>query len=91
MIGWLVKDFFGASPMLALPKIALIIFLVVFVVVTIRTLLLKKSDVEAQAHLALEDGRLVGGLVPARSAQGSAASTAKTGSVKFGSTEKHHG
>ena len=88
MIGWLVKDFFGASPMLALPKIALIIFLVVFVVVTIRTLLLKKSDVEAQAHLALEDGRLVGGL---GAAQGSAASTVKTGSVKSGGTEKYHG
>lgn len=59
MIGWLVKDFFGASPMLALPKIALIIFVVVFVAVTIRTLLMKKSEVSAQAHLALEDGNLV--------------------------------
>lgn len=59
MIGWLVKDFFGASPMLALPKIALIIFLVVFVAVTIRTLLMKKSEVSSQAQLALEDGNLV--------------------------------
>jgi hypothetical protein len=59
MIGWLVKDFFGASPMLAFPKIALILFLIVFVVVSIRTLLLKKTDVDARAHLALEDGNIV--------------------------------
>ncbi|MBX3247247.1 MAG: cbb3-type cytochrome c oxidase subunit 3 [Myxococcales bacterium] len=55
MIGWLVKEFFGQSPMLALPKIALIIFLVVFVAITIRTLLMKRSDVERQARLPLED------------------------------------
>lgn len=83
MIGWLVKDFFGASPMLALPKIALIIFLVVFVAVTIRTLLMKKSEVSAQAHLALEDGNLV----PVKT--DSSASRHGGSSIAVG--EKHHG
>jgi len=83
MIGWLVKDFFGASPMLALPKIALIIFLVVFVVVTIRTLLMKKSEVSAQAHLALEDGNLV-------AVKGDSSPARRSGrSIVAG--EKHHG
>ncbi|MEZ4248539.1 MAG: hypothetical protein R3B99_09890 [Polyangiales bacterium] len=84
MIGWLVKDFFGASPMLALPKIALIIFLVVFVVVTIRTFLLKKSDVDARAHLVLEGE---GTSFDTLSFQGASANP----SVKAVSTEKHHG
>lgn len=55
MIGWLVKEFYGQSPMLVLPKIALFIFLTVFVVITIRTLFMKRSEVERQARLPLED------------------------------------
>jgi hypothetical protein len=83
MIGWLVKDFFGASPMLALPKIALIIFLVVFVAVTIRTLLMKKSEVSAQAHLALEDGNLAVKMEP-KGSRGIVAG-------QYAGGEKHHG
>jgi L-asparagine transporter-like permease len=83
MIGWLVKDFFGASPMLALPKIALIIFLIVFVAVTIRTLLMKKNEVSAQAHLALEDGNLV----PVQGDSG----TSRRGGRSIVVGEKHHG
>lgn len=85
MIGWLVKDFFGASPMLAFPKIALVIFAVVFVVVTVRALLLDKSDIEAQARLALEDGRSAGGPGAA------ATSSFETAPVKSNGMERHHG
>ena len=83
MIGWLVKDFFGASPMLALPKIALILFLVVFVAVTIRTLLMKKTEVSVQAHLALEDGNLV-------AVKGDSSTSRRSGS-SIVAGEKHHG
>jgi len=53
-MGWFVKEFFGASPMLAMPVLALVIFFGFWAVMTFRTMRMKKTTVDAVARLAIE-------------------------------------
>lgn len=54
------KDLFYQSPLLALPVVAMFLFLAVYLVVTIRATLAPRSEVDAVARLPLGDdhGRL---------------------------------
>jgi hypothetical protein len=52
------KDLLAHSPLLALPLAALVLFFVVFVLVTVRALTRSKADVAREAALPLaEEGR----------------------------------
>ena len=53
MLRQLSADYFARSPLLAYPVIALAIFLVVFVVVSVRALRSRREDVERMAALPL--------------------------------------
>ena len=53
-MGWFVKDFFATSPMLAFPIVALLIFVGVFVALTVRVMRLPRADVDAMARLAVD-------------------------------------
>lgn len=57
MTGYMAREFFAMSPVLILPVIALLIFAVLFVVLSVRAL--RMEDAEERAHLALEDGKKV--------------------------------
>ena len=54
MIRWLVSDFFAASPMLAFPIVALLLFLVVFVAVSVRAMRMAGTDVDRFAAMPLD-------------------------------------
>ncbi len=54
MIGWMAKEFFLRSPVLMLPVIALVIFMVAFVGITLRTLRARKQDMGRLAQLPFE-------------------------------------
>ena len=54
MIGWMASDFFKQSPVLALPVLALFLFMLVFISINIRTWCARKSEIERIAHLPLE-------------------------------------
>lgn len=54
MLSFMAMDFFRRSPMLMLPMVALAIFMLVFLVVTLRTLLSKAQRYEQMARLPLE-------------------------------------
>ena len=56
MTGSMAREFFGASPLLALPILALLIFAVVFVLLAVRTLRLRQSEVDQRARIALDEG-----------------------------------
>jgi hypothetical protein len=57
MLGFMAMDYFRQSPMLAYPLAALAIFMVVFLVVTVRTVLSGKRGYESVALLPLADGK----------------------------------
>ena len=52
-------DFFRQSPVLAFPLAALAVFMLVFLAITLKTVLTHKGDYEAIARLPLsDDGRI---------------------------------
>ena len=53
MTGYMAREFFQTSPLLALPIIALVLFVVLFVFVSIRTV--RMRNVDEAARLPLED------------------------------------
>lgn len=55
-MGAMARDFYEASPYLALPIAALAIFFLAFLMVSMLTLSMRKGDVEDRARLALSDG-----------------------------------
>lgn len=54
-MGFMAMDYFRQSPLLALPVIALVLFMLVFLAVTLRAMLTQKSRWDAMAQLPLED------------------------------------
>jgi hypothetical protein len=56
MLGFMAMDYFRQSPLLAYPLLALAIFMLVFFVVTVRTVLTQKSRYDAVAQLPLQAG-----------------------------------
>ena len=50
----LAHDFFAASPVMAAPLVALVLFVIVFVLVSIRVMRTRKGDADRAAHLVLE-------------------------------------
>jgi hypothetical protein len=55
MLGWFASGWFGSSPFLVYPLVAIAIFMTVFCAVSLRALTLKRSDVQRCAHMPLED------------------------------------
>lgn len=55
MLSQLSADFFARSPLLLGPVVALAIFVVVFVAVSVRAVRTKKHDVDRMAALPLAD------------------------------------
>lgn len=55
MISWMAKEFFAASPVLVLPVIALVLFMLLFAVIACRTLLTRKAEFDRLAHMPFED------------------------------------
>jgi hypothetical protein len=55
-MGAIAKQFFLSSPVLDYPLIALAMFMLVFVAISISTLLKKSPQIDAAARLPLEDG-----------------------------------
>jgi len=55
MLSLIASDFFQKSPMLVFPLLALALFMLVFFVVTVRTVLTNKSRYESVARLPLEN------------------------------------
>jgi len=54
MLGFMSLEFFRRSPLLAYPLAALLIFMAVFLIVTIRALLNRKTQWEAVSQLPLD-------------------------------------
>jgi hypothetical protein len=54
VIRWLVSDFFAASPMLAFPVIALLVFFAVFIAVSLRAIRMANADVDRFAAMPLD-------------------------------------
>lgn len=59
-MGYMAMDYFRHSPLLAMPVIALFIFMLVFLAVSLRALLTRKSSWDAAARLPLSDGQRSG-------------------------------
>ncbi len=57
-MGAMARDFYEASPYLALPIIALVLFGFAFLAITVRTFATSRKTAEEQARLALQDGRV---------------------------------
>ena len=55
MLGFMSLQFFRQSPLLAYPLAALMIFMLVFLVVTARAVLTRKTQWEAVSRLPLEE------------------------------------
>ena len=56
MMSFMAMDYFRNSPVLMYPLIALAIFMVVFLAVTVRTVLTNKGSYEAVSRLPLGGG-----------------------------------
>ena len=54
-MGFMSLQFFRQSPLLAYPLAALMIFMLVFLVVTVRAVLTRKTQWDAVSRLPLED------------------------------------
>ncbi|MBO6939024.1 MAG: hypothetical protein JJ863_28910 [Deltaproteobacteria bacterium] len=54
MTGFMAREFFGQSPLLILPIVALILFAGVFFAVALRAMRMDRGEVDERAHLALE-------------------------------------
>jgi hypothetical protein len=61
-MGFMAMDYFRQSPLLALPVIALVIFMFVFLAVSLRALLTQKSRWDAAAQLPFSEGQGVAGV-----------------------------
>jgi hypothetical protein len=59
-MGFMAMEFFRQSPLLAMPVIALVIFMLVFLAVSLRALLTQKSHWDAAAQLPFSEGHHVG-------------------------------
>jgi len=57
MLSFMAMDYFRQSPMLALPVLALAIFMLVFVAVSVRAIFTEKARFESIARLPLEGDR----------------------------------
>lgn len=55
MLGAMAREFFASSPLLALPVIALCLFLAAFTLITWRALRRKPAELEPIARLPLDD------------------------------------
>lgn len=55
MLSWFASDYFAQSPVLVYPLIALGIFMTIFTVVSVTTLLKRKQRFERIAALPLEN------------------------------------
>jgi hypothetical protein len=55
MLSFMASEYFQRSPMLLYPLVALALFMLVFLVVTVKTVLTKGARYEAIARLPLED------------------------------------
>ena len=56
MMSFMSRDFFHQSPVLWLPVVALLVFLALFTVVTVRALRRSKVEIDRVARLPLERG-----------------------------------
>jgi hypothetical protein len=54
-MGAIAREFFRSSPVLDYPLIALAIFMLVFIAISVRALILQSSTVDAAARLPLEE------------------------------------
>ena len=61
MLRFMAMDYFSRSPVLFSALFALAIFMLVFFMVTLRTVLTNKARYEALARLPLEDEERAGG------------------------------
>jgi hypothetical protein len=55
MLSFVAMEYFRSSPVMAFPLIALALFMSVFFIVTLRTVLTQKSRWQAAERLPLED------------------------------------
>jgi cbb3-type cytochrome oxidase subunit 3 len=55
--GFMAREFFGASPLLVLPIVALVLFAVAFIALALRTARMDRGEVDERARLALEGER----------------------------------
>jgi hypothetical protein len=58
-MGFMAMDYFRHSPLLALPVLALVIFMLVFVTVSLRAFLGDRTRWDSLANLPLQDARRV--------------------------------
>ncbi len=58
MLQLLSADYFARSPLLVFPVIALGVFMLVFVVATLRAFLTRQSEISHMANLPLEDSEV---------------------------------
>lgn len=61
MMRLLTEDFFARSPVLAYPVLAMVLFLAVFLVVSVRALLSRRESLDELARMPLVDGDTQGG------------------------------
>ncbi|MDB4988897.1 MAG: hypothetical protein JWN04_4075 [Myxococcaceae bacterium] len=54
-MGFMAMDYFRQSPLLAMPVLALVIFILVFLAVTLRAMLTSSSRWDELAQLPLQD------------------------------------
>ena len=55
MISWMASDYFSQSPVLALPVAALLLFMTLFTVMSVRALRLSSDEVKGLADLPMAD------------------------------------
>ena len=55
MLGWFASDFFAESPVLFFPVLALMIFMTVFITVSLRALFKPKSELDRLAQMPLSE------------------------------------
>jgi len=55
MISWMASDFFAQSPVLALPVVALVLFVTVFGAVSLRAALKGKGEIDYLSRLPMAD------------------------------------
>lgn len=58
MMRLLTEEFFLRSPVLVYPVLAMLLFLAVFLVATLRALLSRRESMDALAHLPLSDAEV---------------------------------
>ena len=61
MLSFMASEYFQRSPMLIYPVVALALFMLVFLAVTVRTVLTRGAQFEAIARLPLENQEVARG------------------------------